>query len=351
MLRKSFLTLLTFVLFLNASNVFAAFADVSSEDPYFYDIVRLQNAGFIQGDENGHFNPDQGINRCEMAKLTEGIYKSFVPKSFIIDYTVPLDVFPDIPHEHWCNEKASFLKNFEMAYGDEQGNFNPWREVSIAESLLMIIAAHPSFIINNELPVIGETSWDTFFLGYMKSHNLEDEAFLNSVRPNDVASRKTVARMITRMIDQNESENTDFERFRWEVDMYGDLGPRYDYLGITFSYPKKYILEETDGDLQFYQTKSDGSRGEKVFTFEYLGGSALDTVRVADCGKTGNVPIGVHVFTRFECNTGVEEDYQFHYYGYHIQIGEQYFHATNNLNDTQLQDFEGILHSMKWVIH
>ncbi len=76
--------------------------------------------------------------------LTPGVVNS----GGVIDPTLNLHQ----AYVHWkiIQPFQMILGRQEMAYGDEQGNFNPWREVSIAESLLMIIAAHPSFIINNE---------------------------------------------------------------------------------------------------------------------------------------------------------------------------------------------------------
>lgn len=356
MLRKLFLLLFTLVLVLNSSNVLAAFSDVNSKNPYYYDIVRLQNAGFINGDENGHFNPEQGINRCEMAKLTVKVLESFqfdiYPNSFAA-FVIPQDsAFPDVPESSWCRKYVLFLKEKSIVRGDEQGNFDPWRQVNIAESLKMILtAAHIDTGGMSEFEA-SAADWYKPFMAYFRMYGLEDASVTQSTQPNNIAFRKTIARIITRLIDQNEYGNSEFEHFRWEVDMYGDLGPRYDYLSISFSYPSpQYFLEEADGVLIFYEVNDDGTRGEKAFTLEYLGGSALDTVRIADCAKTGGVQIGVNVFNRFECNTGPEEDYQFHYYGYYIQIGEQYLHATNNLNDTGLQDFEGILHSLKWILH
>ncbi len=60
------------------SSAVSAFADVSQEDLYFNEINKIAGAGFMSGDENGNFNPDENVTYIQVLKtlLTIAGYNS-----------------------------------------------------------------------------------------------------------------------------------------------------------------------------------------------------------------------------------------------------------------------------------
>lgn len=326
MIREVSMFMFTISLFfiLSIQSVSAYFPDVTHEQHlYSVDIQRLEKINFIKGDENGNFNPEKGISRCEMAKLTLEVYQAFNSDSLIIDNTIPLHAFPDIPQGHWCDEKASTLKYFQMIQGNEKGSFEPWRFVTLAEGIKMLInAAQIDPDMANMEGYSGAEGWQKAYMSYAFMNELEDQSVLSgytrNFQSNTVAKRKVIARIIRRLLDHK--ENSYYKKFDSDFP-------------LIFSYPKEYLVEEFPSSVII-------SQGSNRFNFKTISKTDLDT-QISNCNILGtNTIFDTGAYTQFSCDGGNS-------YGYYINMGQFYLYGSNENSSRDTSDFEDIFSSMK----
>jgi len=97
-------------------------------------IKDLYDLGIMIGDENGNLRLDDAITRAEAAKMI-CIAGNLKPV-----YDVSKKIFNDISSSHWAYGYASALKEAEILHGDENGNFNPYDNITNEEIVKMIVS-------------------------------------------------------------------------------------------------------------------------------------------------------------------------------------------------------------------
>ena len=120
--RKHAAALVNRAVKLPARNKFVAFKDVSTKNPYFTDIKKLQQAGIFTPDKKGNLYPNQPITRGEMAKVLTIAFK--------LDVQSNLD-FKDVPKTHPANEYVRAIYSNAITTG-EDGKYYPDRPVTRA---------------------------------------------------------------------------------------------------------------------------------------------------------------------------------------------------------------------------
>lgn len=106
---------------------FKAFPDVSMHSPYFYEIMKTQQAGIFSGNETG-FGPNDFLTRGQMAKV---IVEAFnLPKS-------TSHPFPDVKNTHWEHDYVAALYAAGITTGSD-GQFKSSRYVTRAEFTVFI---------------------------------------------------------------------------------------------------------------------------------------------------------------------------------------------------------------------
>lgn len=105
---------------LKATEPFVPFKDVSTKNPFFNDIKKLQQAGIFEPDAKGNLYPNQPITRAEMAKVLTIAY----------DLKVKVDLdFMDVPKNHPSRKYIKALYSNGITTGDF-GFYNPDKPVT-----------------------------------------------------------------------------------------------------------------------------------------------------------------------------------------------------------------------------
>lgn len=109
-----------------------SFPDVPRDSEYAKAIEYVSRKKIMVGDDQGKFNPDNIVNRAEMATIvcrvlnqTENLSKS--------------NVFNDVPMEHWANAFISRASTLGIVNGYGDGRFGPSDPVTCEQSVTMII--------------------------------------------------------------------------------------------------------------------------------------------------------------------------------------------------------------------
>ncbi|MBD7984567.1 S-layer homology domain-containing protein [Sporosarcina sp. Sa2YVA2] len=121
--RKHVASLLGRVIPLEQKKSAKSFKDVSKTHPYYEAIRSIQQAGIMDGDSSGNFNPDAPVTRVQLAKLLELAFGLEV-KSEIS--------FSDVPASHWGTRHVQALYSNGITKGDG-GRFNPGHPVTRAQ--------------------------------------------------------------------------------------------------------------------------------------------------------------------------------------------------------------------------
>lgn len=99
---------------LEKKTAFKPFTDVKMDSPYYYDIMKTQQAKIFSGNEKG-FEPQKSLTRAQMAKI---IVEAFnLPKASSHPFT-------DVPNGHWSNEYIASLYAAGITTGSD-GKYNP----------------------------------------------------------------------------------------------------------------------------------------------------------------------------------------------------------------------------------
>ncbi|PID04578.1 MULTISPECIES: S-layer homology domain-containing protein [unclassified Sporosarcina] len=107
--RKQAAALVNRIVKLPARKKFVAFKDVSTKNPYFHDIQKVQQAGIFEPDAKGNFYPNKQITRGEMAKVLTIAFKL----KEISDFD-----FLDVPRNHPMSEYIRAMYAADITTGD-----------------------------------------------------------------------------------------------------------------------------------------------------------------------------------------------------------------------------------------
>lgn len=106
---------------------FKPFPDVSMHSPYFYEIMKTQQANVFSGNNIG-FEPNGHLTRAQMAKVIAEAFN--LPKA-------SNHPFPDVDNHHWANDYVAALYKAGITTGSD-GEFKPERFVTRAEFTVFI---------------------------------------------------------------------------------------------------------------------------------------------------------------------------------------------------------------------
>ena len=107
--RKQAAALVNRIVKLPARKKFVAFKDVSTKNPYFHDIKKVQQAGIFEPDAKGNFYPNKQITRGELAKVLTIAFKL----KEISDFD-----FLDVPRSHPMSEYIRAMYAADITTGD-----------------------------------------------------------------------------------------------------------------------------------------------------------------------------------------------------------------------------------------
>ncbi|MBD7986256.1 S-layer homology domain-containing protein [Sporosarcina sp. Sa2YVA2] len=107
--RKQAAALVNRIVKLPVRKKFVAFKDVSTKNPYFNDIKKVQQAGIFEPDAKGNFYPNKKITRAEMAKV--------LTIAFDLKEVSQYD-FLDVPRSHPMSEYIRAMYAADITTGD-----------------------------------------------------------------------------------------------------------------------------------------------------------------------------------------------------------------------------------------
>lgn len=114
-----------------ATNTFAAFTDVSDNNPYKEAITTLSKLTVINGYEDNTFKPEGAITRAEFAKITACTLG-------YADATSNATIFTDVG-EHWAKHYINVCADLGIINGMGDGTFAPDSPVTYEQALKMIV--------------------------------------------------------------------------------------------------------------------------------------------------------------------------------------------------------------------
>ena len=89
--------------------------------------------GYMVGDANGNFNPDNTVTRAEMAVILCNMLGE--SENLSIDGSV----FTDVPAEHWANRYVVKAAELGLVTGYGDGRFGPADGVTYEQTLTMVL--------------------------------------------------------------------------------------------------------------------------------------------------------------------------------------------------------------------
>lgn len=114
------------------------FSDVTGKDWFNHAVSTLYNLGIIQGDGQGHFNPNQEITRAEVAAMVTRFFA-------ISDDTEFEGRFKDVANDAWYADFANMADKLGLMEGYED-NFRPGDKLTRAEAMTVfnrLLDRHP----------------------------------------------------------------------------------------------------------------------------------------------------------------------------------------------------------------
>ncbi len=183
-----------------------AFPDVDSTSSYFTDINFLKTKGISQGDEAGLFNPERGLSRCELLKV------SLIAKAVTVP-EVTVSAFPDLQTTFWCNKYAAYAKAQSIINGYPDGTFKGNNFVTEIEAMKILLNSlevtlpTPTVDLYTNVKV-GE--WWASYIQYIKDKKIEVMPGTPKYPIQDTFLRKKMARVLYRVMTMKELNMTEW---------------------------------------------------------------------------------------------------------------------------------------------
>ena len=111
----------------------SGFPDVDENAEYAEIIEYISQMGYMVGDANGNFNPDNTVTRAEMAVILCNMLGE--SENLSIDGSV----FTDVPAEHWANRYVVKAAELGLVTGYGDGRFGPADGVTYEQTLTMVL--------------------------------------------------------------------------------------------------------------------------------------------------------------------------------------------------------------------
>ena len=111
------------------------FPDVPDNADYAWAAELTKEMGIFAGDDNGNFNPDQGITRAQCAAVVCRLLDAEADAS-----TMSTDAFTDVPASHWANGYVAWAYHNGIINGYGNGAFGPSDTVTYEQAIKMLMA-------------------------------------------------------------------------------------------------------------------------------------------------------------------------------------------------------------------
>ena len=120
------------------------FSDVDTSHPYLHAILAMRAAGMVDGYGGNLFKPDSSVLRAQFAKMIDGALYMAVNEG------IPLppftDLGPDDPTSTYPHEFIAVAYNTGITKGTTATTYGPYKEITRAQVITMIVRAADQFI-------------------------------------------------------------------------------------------------------------------------------------------------------------------------------------------------------------
>lgn len=184
-----------------------AFSDVNSGNKYFVSVSYLEEAGIIQGYEDGKYRPEDPVNRAEALKmilLTTGITGNTT-------LTMPeLRPFEDVDISSWFAPYVEFARANDIVNGNPDGNFEPKKNINLAETMKILLNSADPYAEYEVMPefLFNDTAaedWFSPYTSYAASKGIVNVYSTNTINPSQDMTRGYMAEVIYRWLKSKEN--------------------------------------------------------------------------------------------------------------------------------------------------
>lgn len=119
-----------------SGSVSGGFPDVPAAAPYAEAVKTLSEAGIIQGDTSGNFNPDRTVTRAQAA--------AFLCRMLGTEESAKIKKstkFTDVPESYWASGYIAAIAEKGVISGYADGSFKPDNPVTCQQLLKMLVCA------------------------------------------------------------------------------------------------------------------------------------------------------------------------------------------------------------------
>lgn len=196
-LRNIFRLLLIPILLLSSVNpafspitYASVFKDVNEGNAHFMAVNYLKENQIIDGYDDGTFKPFQEVNRAEALKMLT------LASGLISEDQLSAEIdeapFPDTPTDAWYTKYLIPAKERGIIAGYDDGNFQPYKNVNLAESLKMYFESFDNiYYPNPEDYLFDDTPLDAWYTTYTSLAASRGMLYVNNNNTVDANQKMT----------------------------------------------------------------------------------------------------------------------------------------------------------------
>jgi len=182
------------------------FPDVPMSHLNYTAIQFLKDENVINGFSDGTFKPDLEVTRCEFLKIVMGA-------SSVEPNDSSLQIFQDLPQNSWCNDYASKAKELGIVKGDEQGLFNPQKNISRIEALKLLYLIRGEDVGTTQISAYFDVPAESWYAPYIQKATYSN--IISGKEPgrfgsSDPIKRSEMAEMMYRLLALEANNETVF---------------------------------------------------------------------------------------------------------------------------------------------
>lgn len=169
------------------------FSDIDEDDPNFDAIADLTEKNILNGNPDGTFRPEAGINRAEFSKV--------ILLALGVDPENPESTsFRDVEIDAWFSKFVETAARMDIIKGYPDGSFGPANNINRAELFTMLYrAVQEEAGSGNDFADVPSDAWFAEAARFAKRKNLLD--FGNNFEPGKVMTRAEVAEAVSRFLN------------------------------------------------------------------------------------------------------------------------------------------------------
>ncbi len=221
-----------------------SFSDVAEGTEHFAAVEYLKSKKIVSGYPDGTFQSAKTINRTEALKLV------MIAADIMIEELAEIS-FPDVSKEDWFYDYVHQAFTKKIVKGYEDGTFKPENNITVAESLKMILASFdtklPSSLTAAPYPDVAVSAWYGPYVEYGKIKQLIESRDDGTLQADRVVTRGEFAEILYRLLYMREQKLENFPlSTNWPLFQHPSLH-------YTMKYPFQWQKLGTSAQMIFWK--------------------------------------------------------------------------------------------------